>query len=172
MASYTEGLLRDNLREVKGWASALTSLLKAEKLKLPNSKSYNESIMKFETRTKNIAVNIVMLETANRERQERKLEMPQEDFNSAVLTDLVKSRQLLVQLKEVGGDLGKLRVMAMSSLERLEIKPSSVRISKNSLQKMTDLHHQCRLLRRTLLLVQASRRRRSTRLRSGFTFER
>ena len=92
MASYTEGLLRDKLREVKGWASALTSLLKAEKLKLPSSKSYNESIMKFETRTKNIAVNIVMLETANRERQERKLEMLQEDLNSAVLTGLVKSR--------------------------------------------------------------------------------
>jgi hypothetical protein len=42
MASYTEGLFRDKLREVKGWASALTSLLKAEKLKLPNSKSYGE----------------------------------------------------------------------------------------------------------------------------------
>jgi hypothetical protein len=108
--------------------------------------------------------------------------MPQEDFNPAVLADLVKSRDLLAQLKEGFEDLERLKAfakrqeqidkMVMSNLERLRMEPSSVRISKNSLQKMADLRHPSRFPREMLLLVQASRRRRSTRLRSGFTFER
>jgi len=128
-----------------------------------------------------IVVDTVTLEKANRERQERKLRMPQEDFNSAVLADLVKSREFMAQLKELYEDLERLKAIAkhqervdkmvMSRLERLRIKPSSARISKNSLQKMANLY-QCRSLRKILLLVQASRRRRITRLRSGFTFER
>jgi hypothetical protein len=181
MASYTEGLLRNQLREIKDWASVNTSRLNAEKLRLPNSESYNQSFMKLETRNANITTNVVILGAANRVRQEWKLRMPQEDFNSAALADLVQSEELLTQIKEFREDLRRLKAIAkhqervdkmvMSRLERLRIKPSSVRISENSLQKMGGLY-QCRSLRKMLLLVQASRRRRIPRLRSGFTFGR
>jgi len=41
MASYTESLLQDKLREVKAVATAYTPW-NAEKLRLPNSEFYNE----------------------------------------------------------------------------------------------------------------------------------
>jgi hypothetical protein len=182
MESYTEGLLRDKLREVKVLVVAFNSRLIAEELRLPDSESNNESFRKLKYRHAAIIVNTERLAKADWKRQERKLRMPQEDFNSAVLADLVKSRDLLAQLKEVFEDLERLKAfakrqeqidkMVMSNLERLRMEPSSVRISKNSLQKMADLRHPSRFPREMLLLVQASRRRRSTRLRSGFTFER
>ncbi|PMD60672.1 uncharacterized protein K444DRAFT_629161 [Hyaloscypha bicolor E] len=136
MASYTEGLLRNQLREVKDWASVNTSRLNAEKLSLPSSESYNQSFMKLETRNANITTNVVMLGAANRVRQEWKLRMPQEDFNSAVLADLVQSEELLTQIKEFREDLRRLKAIAkhqervdkmvMSRLKRLRIKPSSI----------------------------------------------
>jgi len=182
MESYTEGLLQDKLREVKVLATAFNSRLIAEELRLPDSESNNESFRKLKYRHATIIVNTARLAKADLERQGRKLRMPQEDFNSAVLADLVKSRDLLAQLKEVFEDLERLKAfakrqeqidkMVMSNLERLRMEPSSVRISKNCLQKMADLRHPSRFPREMLLLVQASRRRRSTRLRSGFTFER
>jgi anion-transporting ArsA/GET3 family ATPase len=143
MESYTEGLLRDKLREVRAVATAFTSRLIAEELELPDSESNNESFEKLKTLQATIIVNTVKLAKADWERQERKLRMPQEDFNSAVLADLVKSRDLLAQLKELYEDLERLKAfakrqeqigeMVVSNLERLRMEPSSVRISKNSL---------------------------------------
>jgi len=142
MESYTEGLLRDKLREVQVLATAFNSWLIAEELRLPDSESNNESFRKLKYRRATIIVNTARLAKADEERQEWKL-MPQEDFNSAVLADLVKSRDLLAQLKELYEDLERLKAfakrqeqidkMVMSNLERLRMEPSSVRISKNSL---------------------------------------
>jgi len=139
MESYTEGLLQDKLREVKVLATAFNSRLIAEELRLPDSESNNESFRKLKYRHATIIVNTARLAKADLKRQGRKLRMPREDFNSAVLADLVKSRDLLAQLKEVFEDLERLKAFAkrqeqidkmiMSNLERLRMEPSSVRIS-------------------------------------------
>lgn len=107
MSSFTEELLVECLKDLKTDAEALT--LKLDVIKLDISISAINNVLGFKKRLKTLTFRIAVLDASGKARQERKQATLGELYDSEVLGDLFKARDLRAELDRLFHDLESFR---------------------------------------------------------------
>lgn len=113
MPSFTEELLGETFKQIDTGFKELALKLDVTKLEVPVSAINNVFFLRIENSLKTLVFRTALIEASGQVRQERKQAMLRELYDSKVVADLVKARDLRAELDRLFQDLESFKAKAL-----------------------------------------------------------